>query len=324
MENLRDKLRYCLENETYEVYEKVDGSLSILYKDPSDSQWKLATRGSFTSEQAKRATDMFNNVPEYKLLSHAELWEQEIKRNPEMQNYTLCFEVIYPENRMNDGARLVCNYGTTETLVLLGAINKITGKDLNYDDLKVIAESIQLPITKRFNYTIDELVKLKETLPMTEEGWVIRFESGFRMKVKGNNYLKMHKILNGVTALNIWEMMKDNNESSGNFEVPHSYKVQVPEEILKEVNELESRLKDLSASVRMEIGIEYNKALGYATENYPDHINKGLGLFVKENDINLRHKTAIFLFHKNDFTALNKYINMNIRPTNNHIRGLND
>lgn len=318
MEELRNKLRYCLENESYEVYEKIDGSLGILYKDPADNSYKLATRGSFKSEQALKATAMFNNVPHYMFASHAEMWEHLIKRQPELNNYTLCFEIIYPENRMNDGARLVCDYGSRETLILLGAVNKITGKCLDYKMLETIGIAIGFPVAKRFEYTIEDLIKLKETLPMTEEGWVIRFESGFRIKIKGDEYCRMQKILNGVSALNIWEMMKESDELSGRFEVPYNYKLQVPEEILKEVDELERRLKDLSARVRMEIGIEYSKALEHATENYPDHLEKGLGMFAKEN-LDLKHKSAIFLFHKQNLTALNKYINMNIRPRANQI-----
>lgn len=304
--------------EKYECYEKVDGSLGILYKDPADNSYKLATRGSFKSEQALKATKLFNNVPQYKILSHAEMYDTYVAFHPVYKDYTLCFEIIYPENRMNDGARLVCDYGSTETLILLGAVNKITGKCLNYDDLKKISYLIDLPVAKRFEYTIEDLIKLKETLPMTEEGWVIRFESGFRIKIKGDEYCRMQKILNGVSALNIWEMMKESDELSGRFEVPYTYKLQVPEEILKEVDELERRLKDLSARVRMEIGIEYSKALEHATENYPDHLEKGLGMFAKEN-LDLKHKSAIFLFHKQNLTALNKYINMNIRPRANQI-----
>lgn len=304
--------------ESYGVYEKVDGSLGILYKDPISSSYKIATRGSFKSDQALKATEMFNNVPKMEFSSHAERYEQLLNLYPAFSDYTLLFEIIYPENRMNDGARLVCDYGSKETLVLLGAVNKVTGKDLDYEDLRDISEMISLPLAKRFEYTIEDLIKLKETLPMTEEGWVIRFQNGFRVKIKGDEYCKMQKILNGVSALNIWEMMKESDELSGRFEVPFTYKLQVPEEILAEVNELERRLKDLSARVRMEVGIEYCKALEYATENYPEHIEKGLGIFVKEN-LDLKHKSAIFLYHKTSFTSLNKYINMNIRPRANQI-----
>ena len=38
-------------NEFFEVYEKMDGSLGILFN--YQDEWIMATRGSFTSEQAK-------------------------------------------------------------------------------------------------------------------------------------------------------------------------------------------------------------------------------------------------------------------------------
>lgn len=296
----------------------VHNSLGILYKDPADNRYKIATRGSFKSDQAKKATEIFNNVPQYEFSSYSERYQQLINMHPEYADYTLLFEIIYPENRINDGARLVCDYGSTETLILLGAVNKITSKDANYKQLEVISEYISLPLVKKLDYTIQELLEMKSTLPATEEGWVVRFESGFRIKIKGDQYCIMQKILNGVTALNIWDMMKESDEISGRFEVPFTYKLQVPEEILAEVDELERRLKDLSARVRMEIVLEYKQAFDYAVDKYPDHIEKGLGMFAKES-IDLKHKSAIFLYHKQNLTALHKYINMNIRPRANHI-----
>jgi hypothetical protein len=63
--------------EEFEVFEKMDGSLGILfnYKD----EWVFATRGSFTSDQSKRA---------YKLLEKYPI-ENLDKKN------TYLFEIIY-------------------------------------------------------------------------------------------------------------------------------------------------------------------------------------------------------------------------------------
>ncbi len=303
--------------EKYEVYEKVDGSLGILYLDPADNQYKIATRGSFKSDQAIKATQIFNNVPEYEVASYNERYVSLLDVYPKFKDYTLLFEIIYPENRMNDGARLVCDYGSKETLILLGGVNKVTGKDLSYEALQNISMYIGLPLTKRYDYTIDDLIKLKSTLPMTEEGWVIRFESGFRIKIKGDEYCKMQKILNSVTPLHIWGLMCESDLYSARFEVPYTYKMQIPEEVLAEVDEIEQKLKDLSYRVRDELSNEYKMALEHATYNFPDHVEKGLGLYATNG--NLKHKSAIFLQHKNNFTGVRKYINMIIRPRANQI-----
>lgn len=41
------------------------------------------------------------------------------------------------------------------------------------------------------------------------EGFVIRFESGLRLKFKGSEYCRIQKLLNGITPLGIWELMKE-------------------------------------------------------------------------------------------------------------------
>jgi len=55
--NLGEQLNYgqLPQDLTYQVFEKVDGSLGILYR--HEFSYRIATRGSFTSEQALWATD---------------------------------------------------------------------------------------------------------------------------------------------------------------------------------------------------------------------------------------------------------------------------
>ena len=45
-------------NEEFEVFEKMDGSLGILFN--YKGEWIIATRGSFTSDQAMRAKEMLS------------------------------------------------------------------------------------------------------------------------------------------------------------------------------------------------------------------------------------------------------------------------
>jgi RNA ligase len=49
-----------LPNESYKITEKMDGSLGIMYVDPSNNQFKIATRGSFNSDQSIEATKILN------------------------------------------------------------------------------------------------------------------------------------------------------------------------------------------------------------------------------------------------------------------------
>jgi RNA ligase len=301
--------------ESYDVYEKVDGSLGILYYHPNEQMWKIATRGSFESDQAKKATLMFRKVVKgiIKDDSHTELYVVLLNKYPHYKDYTLCFEIIYPENRMNDGARLVCDYGTKETLILLGGIHKVTGKDLDYGKLTFISAYLCLPLAKKYTYTIEQLMEMKKTLPMQEEGWVVRFENGFRVKVKGDEYCKMARILNSINPLSIWEVMKENKVMSNRLELPYVYKMNLPEELLPEVNYLESKIKELFLKAYDDLRHEFAFAYTKATNEYPDNIKKGLGLQLS----NLKHRSAIFPYYENKWQAVNNYVMMYIRPKGN-------
>jgi RNA ligase len=45
-----------------------------------------------------------------------------------------------------------------------------------------------------------------------EEGFVIRFSNGDRMKIKGEEYLRLHKIMTNVSTTGIWEMLSNGDD----------------------------------------------------------------------------------------------------------------
>lgn len=159
------------------VVEKCDGSLGILYRD--NGQYKIATRGSFESEQALHATELLQN---YDLSDLPDEW-------------TLLFEIIYPDNR------IVVDYGARDELVLLAIRNRFTGEYLPFFE-KVIPfaqeKGFTLPWTYHFN-NIVEILEATGELCDNEEGFVAVFSDGSRWKFKGDRYLEIHKLLNALT-----------------------------------------------------------------------------------------------------------------------------
>jgi len=170
-------------NETFEVYEKVDGSLGILYW--IDDIPAIATRGSFTSEQAQEGTKMI--IEDYK-----DTWDKFDKFK------TYLFEIIYPDNR------IVIDYGKLRELKLLAIRDTKTGKEFPLED-------IGFPMVKKFD-GIKDFRKLKELEEDNKEGFVIKFESGFRMKVKFEEYKRLHRIFTNVSNKSIWEILKDGGD----------------------------------------------------------------------------------------------------------------
>ena len=169
-------------DEPFEVFEKLDGSLGILYL--IHGEGFIATRGSFVGEQAIRGSAIFK-----KKYSHLEF-------NP---RHTYLFEIIYPENR------IVVNYKGDEDLYFLAAIDTATGKDV-----PVYTDSI--PTAKRYD-GITDFSKLLEMEEENKEGFVVLFKSGTRVKLKFEEYKRLHKILTGINERSIWDMLR----SCGDF-----------------------------------------------------------------------------------------------------------
>ena len=107
--------------EPFTVWEKLDGSLGILYW--WDGVPRIATRGSFESAQAICGTDMLHT-----LYSNSRL----------DSNYTYLFEIIAKHNR------IVVDYGGRKALVLLAVIHTATGHEL--DDLP----NLGFPLAKQY------------------------------------------------------------------------------------------------------------------------------------------------------------------------------
>jgi RNA ligase len=199
--------------EPFEAYEKLDGSLGVLYRDGEDVC--IASRGSFTSEQAVRATEIYR-----KRYSHIPL-------NP---NLTFLFEIIYPENRV------VVDYAGMEDIILLAVINTETGEELPLQD-------IGFPMVKRYD-GISQFDELLANQDNSREGFVVRFQSGQRVKIKFDEYKRLHKLLTGVSPKAIWEVLKSGDDIGKVIE-------RVPDEFFQWVKETENDLR--AAFIRVEL-----------------------------------------------------------------------
>jgi RNA ligase len=177
-----------LPDEPYEVYEKLDGSLGILYHDGDD--WAIATRGSFTSEQAIAATRLLHASYKHTLehLSTA---------------ITYLFEIILPWNR------IVVDYGQTEDLALLAMVQNRTGDELNLVYGRAIGFTTAPTSPSR------DIWDLFDDDPTNREGYVVRFQSGLRVKVKFDLYRKLHRLVTGLSTKGIWELLKDGQSLEG-------------------------------------------------------------------------------------------------------------
>lgn len=163
------------------VTDKLDGSLGIVY--PAGDRWAVATRGSFASDQARHASELLaRKYPDAGL-------------NPD---WTFLVEVIYPENR------IVVDYGDLDDLVLLGAVETSSGRSVPLADAAAVWPG---PVVQEFDY-----VSLEEALgaPVRPgaEGLVVHFvDEDFRVKLKQDEYVRLHRIVTGVSERRVWEAL---------------------------------------------------------------------------------------------------------------------
>lgn len=183
--------------EPFTVTEKVDGSLGILYF--VDHMPYVATRGSFESEQAQHAT----------ALLHAKYLRNVDWYHLEQEGITLLWEIVYPENR------IVCDYGTLDDLILLAAINTGTGHEytiVNFTHDGCQGDPVAVfPVVQHYDgltnvHTIRDM--FSGTSGTDSEGFVVRFQSGLRVKLKFADYVRLHKLYTGFTARTIWELLR--------------------------------------------------------------------------------------------------------------------
>jgi RNA ligase len=179
--NYGDPLAGVLDlNAKAEVTDKLDGSLGILY--PAGDGWAIATRGSFTSEQAIHATEVLRD----------RYWGF----GPP-NGMTVLFEIVYPANR------IVCDYGATDDLMLLGAVDIATGEAVGPDWIS----GWWGPQAETF--AADTLAEALALPPRANvEGIVVRLvDSGVMVKIKQPDYVELHKIVTGMNARVVWEQL---------------------------------------------------------------------------------------------------------------------
>ncbi len=234
-------------NKSFEVFEKMDGSLGILYW--IENQVHISTRGSFVSEQALVATEMLRT-------QYAEVIPLLDKSK------TYLFEIIYPENR------IVLDYGNQRKLVLLAIVDTKTG-------VEIPLENIGFEMVNLYD-GLNDLSKLKQLEKENKEGFVVKYKNGYRLKVKFDEYQRIHRIVTQVSTLNIWEYLKEGQDLLPILD-------RVPDEFYDWVKITHAKLLDNFAEIEAQAKLDFKvledrktTAMYFQTCQYPSVLFKML------------------------------------------------
>lgn len=157
----------------------VHNSLGILYE-VRPGEYQIATRGSFTSDQAYHASALWEEKYEF-------VWKPTPGTTP-------LFEIVFPANR------IVVNYGDLDDIVLLEILDNETGCPAE----SAIADWPG-PSTELHPYA--SLREALEAPPRPgQEGLVVFFPKiNERVKIKQDDYVAIHRLVFGLTARRVWE-----------------------------------------------------------------------------------------------------------------------
>jgi len=180
-------------DEPYEIFHKKDGFLGIMYF--VDNEPFIATRGSFESDMAVRATKILRD--KYSGI----VW------NPD---YSYIFEIIYPN------VILTIDYGY-EALVLHGIVDNRTGEEVSivdyYDTVHMHSEGLMLELPVEIGSSFTGIAEFYKRYHYDDdEGYVIRFKSGYRVKVKFDEYKKLShakRAFGGEGTKKLYELCRD-------------------------------------------------------------------------------------------------------------------
>lgn len=266
----------------FETFEKLDGSLAIIHHD--GNRWRVATKGAFDSSQA--------------LWAEARLARQDLSALTPGATYLA--EAVYPENR------IVIHYAES-ALILLAGYHE-SGAEMSFDELRELADALGWRTARRHAYTsFADLVTDARMLPATSEGFVVRFSNGLRLKVKGDEYRRIHALISRCTPLAMWEALA----AGDNMEV---IRRDLPEEFWADFDaivgiiggkaaSLESRIAEAAISVS---GLS-DKELGLSLANLPLDIRPFVFAWRKGGGkLNVKSKQSLFRA---------------IRPTGNVLEG---
>jgi RNA ligase len=276
----------ALPAEPFEIFEKADGSLIIVFH--YEGHWHAASKGSFISEQAQ--------------------WAQAVLDAADLSGLdtelTYLAEAIYPGNR------IVVDYGQREELVLLAAYRPADGTEEPLATVaphwKAIGPAVRSWGLRDGIAELEQLAAASTTLDgatvggTDEEGYVIRYASGARAKVKLSAYLTLHKLFTGTNERTIWEVLASGQDPAVLFD-------QVPDEFA-----------DWAHAVADTLRAEHGRIVDEAVDAYADVMaalpaDPDRKTFALEA-VKSSSRSALFLIHDGRDTAVSGWAWKQIKP----------
>ncbi|MFK7678708.1 RNA ligase [Bacillus sp. Wb] len=193
-----------------EIANKLDGSMQ-------NARW-YNENVFMTGSMALDKNDSWRLEEGYSMLS--ENYVSMIRSNSEL---TFIFEYISQKD-----AHVVLYDKNDEGMHLIGIRNTETGEQLSYKNVIEIAESYDVAVVELEDKTLEKMLEeMKQVSSHEKEGWVINLD-GHYVKVKCDDYVSIHRLLDKVSSVNvIIEAIANDSYDDLISKIPDKYKERV-------------------------------------------------------------------------------------------------
>lgn len=208
--------------QAHTVYEKLDGSM--VHGCGLDGDVVLMTRGGI-SPQAEMAMERASES----------VWS--LLRHCVSKGITPVFEFTSPDNR------IVVPY-TRDEITLLAARDNESGE---YIEISGLSSLFDVPSARRFSSVGDPYAFVSSARELVgSEGYVIAFESGHRLKIKGDDYVYRHTALATIgSEKRVLQMVLDGADDDMRHLLPEV----LQDRLSSYKRRLDAKINDLSAGV---------------------------------------------------------------------------
>ncbi len=200
----------------FEAYEKLDGRLIIVFH--HDGRWQAATNGAFDSAQAV----------------WAQAWLYSVDLSAVTPGTTYLFEAATPENR------IVVRYDEP-ALIMLAAFTP-DGRELSFGEVLRAGEALGWRAAGRRAFAAPAEMTRPAAVGKDQEGFVVRFSNGLRLKLKGAEYRRIHVPISRCTPMAIWEALNAGED-------PDAIRCDLPKELWGDFDDIVSRLRAIGAAI---------------------------------------------------------------------------
>lgn len=251
LENIQRRISNA---KTIEFSDKLDGSMQ-------SARW-YNNRIIMAGSQAINPDNSWRLQDGYRMINELPGYKEMLMKYPEC---TFIFEYISLKD-----AHVVKYTKEQEGLYLIGIRRVDDGEEYNYRTVLEFAKVFNIPTTKIFDKTIEQVMEELDDKSSDEaEGFVINID-GYKVKLKYNDYVHIHKALSKLSSVNlIIRSIADDKYDDLLAKLPVAYHEQVKKVATIVVNYIDKTEKIISEYYNLAPKNNKKEFMIYVSENVP-------------------------------------------------------